>query len=154
MSNKDHAVTAGLLLLGGLLIAWGLIPSERPREQPALTPVSYSAEPTTEVVAQPIQTILVGQRMWIGENPSDERDERIGAEIQDRAKWRKMVLRCPKRDGSTAQVEMLRPITWLAQRDVHVGGKVDVDVPECGIEGLADVLEVQPCPSSKVRDAS
>lgn len=143
---KDHAVTLSLLLLGGLMIAWGLIPAERPQEQPALTPVSYSAAPTTEVVAQPIQTIRVGQRMWIGDNPSSERDERIGAEIHDPSQWRKMVLHCPKRDGSTARVEMLRPIAWLAERDVRAGGQVDIEVPECGIEGLAEVLEVQPCP--------
>jgi len=42
---------------------------------------------------------------------------------------------------------MLRPAWWLAERKVVVGGKVDIEVPECGISGLADVLDIQPCPA-------
>jgi hypothetical protein len=57
-----------------------------------------------------------------------------------------MTLRAPKRTGGRADVVMLRPAAWLAERQVRPGGRVDIEVPECGIEGLAGVLAVEPCP--------
>jgi hypothetical protein len=97
------------------------------------------------VTFQPIETIRVGQKVWVDGNPSGERDERFGEEVLA-SRWRKMVLRAPKRDGGSARAEMIRPVLWLAEHGVHAGGQVDIEVPECGIAGLADVLAVEPCP--------
>jgi|GEM_PF-1137592 len=88
--------------------------------------------------------------------------------------WRRIVLRCPKTDGSHADGNLLRPLWWLreqldatraedrgASRDPApltpdeilrlerdlVGAKFHIAVPECGVDGLAEVLEVHPCPA-------
>ena len=42
---------------------------------------------------------------------------------------------------------MLRPVAWLNDRQVKTGGSIEINVHECGIEGLADVLDVETCPS-------
>ena len=107
---------------------------------------NVSAEANVGYQVQAIETIRVGQKVWLpGVNPSGERDVRFGETI-DASQWRKMTLRAPKGSGNDAQVEMLRPKWWLDERDVKVGGKVDIEVPECGIDGLADVLSVDACP--------
>ncbi|WP_146571665.1 ParB N-terminal domain-containing protein [Botrimarina hoheduenensis] len=134
------------LLFAGVACLWRGLSVTAPAHEPVqarATQVSFSVP---EVREQRIETIRVGQRVWIGENPSAERDHRLGVDIADPSQWRKMTLRCPKRDGTIASVQMLRPSAWLTERDVQVGGRVDIEVPECGIEGLASVLAIEPCP--------
>ncbi|TWT47219.1 DUF2380 domain-containing protein [Botrimarina hoheduenensis] len=133
------------LLFAGVACLWRGLSVTAPAHEPVqarATQVSFSVP---EVREQRIETIRVGQRVWIGENPSAERDHRLGVDIADPSQWRKMTLRCPKRDGTIASVQMLRPSAWLTERDVQVGGRVDIEVPECGIEGLASVLAIEPC---------
>ncbi len=144
MQTKAKLVAA-VLLLGAFVCFWrGLSPGEPiARAVVTTTPVTHSPR---AVVEQAIETIRVGQRVWVGDNPSAERDYRIGEDIADPRLWREMRLRCPKRDGTLADVRMLRPTSWLEERGVQPGGRVDIEVPECGISGLADVLEVLPCP--------
>jgi hypothetical protein len=134
-----------VLLLGGFACLWrGLTV---PSETVVAAPVSLvSSTPAPQFIQQRIETIQVGQRVATGANPSTERDESLGEDVIQ-ADWRKMVLRCPKRDGTTADVEMLRSAVWLAERDVHAGGQAEINVPECGISGTAEVLDVQPCPT-------
>lgn len=97
--------------------------------------------PTTVV---PIATIQVGQQV-LADNPTEERDLKFG-ETVDPATWRKLTLKAPKRDGTCADVTLLRPLTWLTEQNTEVGGTVKIDVPECGISGDADVLAIEPCP--------
>ncbi|MDA0921941.1 MAG: hypothetical protein O2945_22985 [Planctomycetota bacterium] len=40
-------------------------------------------------------------------------------------------------DGSTADVELLRPSAWMTDQQAEVGGTIEVSVLECGIEGQA-----------------
>ncbi|TWT77305.1 hypothetical protein Pla123a_19630 [Posidoniimonas polymericola] len=143
---RDLLIVATLLTASALFLWRGSAQPPSAERVVSVTPASLSSEPQYEPVPQAIETITVGQRMWIGENPSAERDHRVGADITDPSGWRQMTLRCPKRDGTQADVVMLRPVNWLAERQVRPGGKVQIDVPECGISGLADVLAVGPCP--------
>jgi len=108
--------------------------------------VSFEQSPRFAPVTQAIDTIRVGQRVWLdGGNPTEAPDLRFGDEV-DRKRWRKMILHCPKSDGSSAQVEMLRPLAWILEREVVAGGQVNVEVPECGISGMAQVEAVEECP--------
>lgn len=144
MRFRDYALVVGLLA-GAAVCMWrGLTPSQ-PATQPLLKTMRVTLSPP-QAVEQRIETIRVGQRVWIGDNPSEERDYRVGPDIDAPRLWREMVLRCPKRDGTLADVKMLRPAVWLELHEVRRGGKVDIEVPECGISGLADVLDVRPCP--------
>ncbi|TWT77303.1 hypothetical protein Pla123a_19610 [Posidoniimonas polymericola] len=143
---RDLLIVASLLTASALFLWRGSAQPPSAERVVSVTPASLSSEPQYEPVPQAIETITVGQRMWIGENPSAERDHRVGADITAPSEWRQMTLRCPKRDGTLADVVMLRPVNWLTERQVRPGGKVQIDVPECGISGLADVLAVGPCP--------
>ena len=137
-------VTATLVLTGRA--AWHTWGADSHQSEAIPGAVEHSAGSGVSIFYEPIETIRVGQKVWSDGNPTGDLDERFGDEV-DSHTWRKMVLRAPKRDGSVAEVEMLRPGWWLGERDVHAGGRVDIEVPECGIEGLAQVLAVGPCPN-------
>ncbi len=92
----------------------------------------------------PIEQIQVGDRV-LAESPTRDEDTTFGSEIIP-SDWRKLTLRAPKRDGTTAEVVLLRPLTWLNEQHGRVGGTVFISVPECGIDGNAEVLAIDPCP--------
>jgi hypothetical protein len=92
----------------------------------------------------PIEQIQVGDRV-LAESPTGEEDTAFGSEIIP-SDWRKLTLRAPKRDGTTAEVVLLRPLTWLNEQHGEVGGTVFISVPECGIDGNAQVLAIDSCP--------
>ena len=92
----------------------------------------------------PIEQIQVGDRV-LAESPTGEEDTSFGSEIIP-SDWRKLTLRAPKRDGTTAEVVLLRPLRWLKEQHGEVGGTVFISVPECGIDGNANVLAIEPCP--------
>ena len=96
------------------------------------------------------QFVLCPRNCPLGENPELTAEDRakFGPE-PDTATWKKLELHCPKRDGSWADVTMVQPPSWLAEQHVRVGGTVDISVPECGIEGHAQVLSIGACPSVK-----
>ena len=101
-----------------------------------------AAEPATRLVA--IEQLQVGQRVR-ADAPTDELDLQFGTEVVSED-WRKLTLLAPKRDGSTADVVLLRPLTWLNNQQAEVGGTVFISVPECGIDGHAQVLAIETCP--------
>ena len=41
---------------------------------------------------------------------------------------------------------MLRSHDWIEDYGAHVGGTVFLDIPEMGVEGLADVIAIEPVP--------
>ncbi len=99
---------------------------------------------TVKTTLTPIEQIQVGDRV-LAESPTGEEDTAFGSEIIP-ADWRKLTLRAPKRDGTVAEVVLLRPLTWLNEQHGEVGGTVFISVPECGIDGNAQVLAIDPCP--------
>jgi hypothetical protein len=104
------------------------------------TPTDHRAQ----VVTKAIEDIQLGERV-LGENPESSVEDR-GAAEPDPATWRELHLRAPKVDGSWADVKLLRPVSWLEEQQAKVGGTVEIAVPECGIEGHAQVLAIGDCP--------
>jgi hypothetical protein len=96
-----------------------------------------------------IEDIHVGDRVAADGPVAADDDDELAAEV-DTATWRRLELRAPKVDGSFAEVELLRPPSWLAREQARVGGTVQIDVPECGISGQAAVLAIRECPLVKV----
>jgi hypothetical protein len=88
----------------------------------------------------------VGDRV-LADNPSGEEDRSLG-QVDPRT-WRKVELRAAKRDGGWAEVVLLRPASWLEERQARAGGRLYIAVPECGIDGNAEVLRIGPCPAIK-----
>lgn len=140
-------------LLGWLMLAaWFGFGREWLKHNPAPAqaagsprPSAYTPQPKLEAVA--ISKMKVGDQVP-ADNPTGEKDNEFGDTV-DPPSWRKLVLLATKKDGSFADVELLRPLEWLKSQSAAVGGTVDIDVPECGIEGQAEVLAIEPCPAIK-----
>jgi len=142
-----------LLLVGAGFCGFkGLLPSQEAGhrgETVAAVGPSDNAVVVGGVRYRPIETYRVCDRV-LGRNPelTDEDRALFGPE-PDPATWKRLTLRAPKTDGSTAEVEMVRPPEWLAEHRPEVGKTVPIWVPECGIEGEAEVLSIGPCPPVK-----
>jgi hypothetical protein len=106
--------------------------------------LTNAQHPAVNTDLTPIEQIQVGDRV-LAESPTGEEDTAFGSEIIP-SDWRKLTLRAPKRDGTVAEVVLLRPLTWLNEQHGEVGGTVFISVPECGIDGNANVLAIEPCP--------
>jgi hypothetical protein len=142
-------------LLGWLMLAaWFGFGREWLRDTP--TPAQAAVAPRPSALApQPKLEVVAISKMRVGDqvpadNPTGEKDNEFGDTV-DPPSWRKLVLLAPKKDGSFADVELLRPLWWLEEQQAEVGGEVDINVPECGIEGHAKVLTIEPCPPTKLR---
>ena len=149
-------LAAALLLLVGVL-PWvaGRRTAEPPvpTRTPALTvaergPVPAAAAAPSSCPAPasgrvPIESLVCGDAVLA--DAHGEADFALG-ETVDPQTWGRMRLRAPKTDGTTAEVEMLRPLSWMEERGVREGGTTHIAVPECGIDGEAEVLAVGPCP--------
>jgi hypothetical protein len=128
--------------------------------QPAMASVSAkslsvaaSTKPKQHVPQQ-VRSIPIGEYdvafQVVADNPTGEKDDEFGDTV-DPPNWRKLILVARKKDGSFAEVRLLRPLWWLEKQDAKVGGTVEINVPECGIEGEAKVLAIEPCPPIKPR---
>ncbi len=111
---------------------------------PAPATAAVPGSPAGGAVLRPIEQVRLGDRVP-GENPAEGPDGRFGAEVEP-ASWRRVDLSCRKRDGTAAAVSLLRPAWWLEARGAEVGGTLMIAVPECGIDGDAEVLAIGPCP--------
>jgi hypothetical protein len=139
-----RAAIAVLFTLGGYFAWQGFSPGRsHSGVAPAVTLTRFS-EQSSPPNFVPIEQINVGQRVVAG-NPTGEFDDSLGREVES-ATWRKLTLKAPKFDGTTADVVLLRPQWWLQEEQARVGGTVLISVPECGIDGRADVLAIEPCP--------
>lgn len=151
MNGFNYRRYVGFALVGAGLVsavlAWNRAQPPEPQRKLPLTSVSLSPyEQVPALTHTRIADLDVGMRVWVGASPSAERDYEFGQDVKQ-SEWRLMVLRAPKSDGSMSDVRMIRPASWLTERNVHAGGTVDIEVPECGIDGVASVVHVDDCPS-------
>ncbi len=133
-----------LLVVAGAALAGTKSSSLMQRLSSPTGHTKLQATSTSKLSAKPIDQVHLGDRVP-GNNPVEAPDERYGKEV-DRATWRRVDLSCAKRDGSDADVSLLRPAWWLEQQGAKVGGHLRIAVPECGIDGEASVVALGPCP--------
>ncbi len=123
-------------------------PGIRPIPQsPKLESVSAAmpaSVPRTVLRTRRIEDIRVGQRV-AGSNPLRSQVE-PAKDGPEPATWRKVEMFLLKPGGRHLNVVLLRPEGWLERNGVRVGGTVELDLPEMGAKGRADVLAVGPCP--------
>lgn len=144
-SWRDRLAKGWLILMSLAAAAVLLKPTAQPS---AATPVSEVAAPTAPALqTRKIEDIRVGDRVRV-HNPTGEQDLSLGTDIEPRT-WRRIELRAPKVDGSWADIVLLRPLSWLQGEHAEVGGTVFISVPECGIDGHAEVFAINPCPPIK-----
>ena len=120
------------------LRASGFVGGTAPSSKPALC-VEYG-----KPWLQNVEHVKLCQRT-VGVNPELSDVERTWTEPNP-ATWKRLRLLAPKVDGRFAKVRMVRGPDWLDQQQAEVGGTVEINVPECGIEGRAEVLAIDPRP--------
>ena len=136
---------AACFLLSGLFFLKASPPeSLLPGDLSSSIAPTASAESRQKYVTSNIEDIRVGDRV-LGRNPELTDAERAVPD-PDPVTWRRLELRAPKRDGTWADVVLLRSVIWLEEREVKLGGTVRISVPECSIEGNAEVLSIGDCP--------
>ena len=147
--GRWRAVGLGLCGLAStlcLLMAMSLTPSTASTETNAKTTQLAGA---VRPVIKPISIIDLGE--WVlAKNPTGEQDLEFGQEV-DPESWRAIRLLASKKDGSKAEVGLLRPLDWLEEQEARVGGTIEISVPECGIDGTAEVLSINPCSALRPR---
>ncbi len=121
----------------------------------------FAVDPITGTVvpvhAVPIEEVQLGQRV-LAFNPERDPSER-GRELEpDPLTWRTARLRMRKPDGSIAEIELLRPVSWFEaqgvavpkyttrDRTVETEARVHLDLEELGLVGWAELYEIGPCP--------
>jgi hypothetical protein len=104
-----------------------------------------------------IERVEVGQRvatgisqeirdLAIGDPLAVPQWDRVDHEI-DSQTWRKLTLVMHTPQGDRFDITLLRPIGWLESCNAQVGSSIHLVVSEQGLDGLADVLAIEPCPS-------
>ena len=104
-----------------------------------------------------IERVEVGQRvatgisqeirdLAIGDPLAIPQWDRIDHEI-DSQTWRKLTLVMHTPQGDRFDITLLRPIGWLESCNARVGSSIHLVVSEQGLDGLADVHAIEPCPS-------
>jgi len=134
---------AACLALGAALLFRGLGARSADPHQSALASAAASVE--AGLVTKPIEQIRVGERV-VGENPLLSDSDR-NVPDPDPATWRVIRLRMQKQHGGTLEMELLRPLSWIAARRIRTGTTVELDLPELGVSGPAQVLAVGPSPA-------
>jgi len=152
-SGKAFALIACLLL--AMFFFWHAIPGGKTRSasERTVAPVLYQTEQTsaTKSVTKNIEDLTV----WLvipAYNPEGGETNALNLERPNEATWRKLTFISPKRDGSTSEITLLRPLWWLEEQQAELGGEVWVEVPECGISGWAKLLSIEPCPTIENKD--
>jgi hypothetical protein len=103
-----------------------------------------------------IERVEVGQRvatgisqeirdLAIGDPLAVPQWDRLDHEI-DSQTWRKLTLVMHTPQGDRFDITLLRPIRWLESCNAQVGSSIHLVVTEQGLDGLAEVLAIEPCP--------
>ncbi|MDR2642642.1 MAG: HINT domain-containing protein, partial [Planctomycetaceae bacterium] len=115
--------------------------------QTPVKPVVYS--PSNDVRFAKIQDIEVGERA-IGTNPEiTDSDRATFFPDPDPVTWRKLTLEMIKPNGKRLDITLLRPLSWIGESQAAIGTTIFLDLPELGAQGLAKVLNIEPCPLIK-----
>ena len=127
------------LLLASLFF-WQGFSGEGQAVTPSVAQPQQAALKTT-----PIRELQTGMRV-IGDNPELADQQIDPLQITDPSRWRNVRLEMSKADGSLLKITLLRPVEWLDFQEAEVGSVIELDLPELGAAGPAQVLAIEPCP--------
>jgi hypothetical protein len=133
-------VATSLVLIGSFIgyraFSAQVLTAEKPHFQ------ASPAASTVRCVTKDIEK--VSRFDWIiGQNP-EGCVEGEDVEAIDWRQWRFIDTRLVEPDGTVSEVNLARPVTWLEAEQAAVGSKVYMDLPEMGIKGWADVIDIRP----------
>ncbi len=113
-------------------------------EGQAVAPVAETPQQPA-LKTTPIRDLRTGMRV-IGDNPELADQQIDPLQITDRSRWRNVRLEMSKANGSLLKIMLLRPVEWLDFQEAEVGSIIELDLPELGVAGPAQVLAIEPCP--------
>lgn len=138
----------GLAWLVGCLFvaAWtafgGSVLPRRPAARGvAASPAAITKSPVIRLKMKPIQDYRVGERI-LAHNP-------LGGEEEpepDPESWKSVDLRMRKPSGKYVTMTLLLSPERIAELGVGYSRTVELDLPEMGVSGRAEVLDINPCP--------
>jgi len=108
---------------------------------------------TTNHGEQTISQIQLGERVETGvsETPSlgGPAAPITSLTAVDPATWREVTLAMPNPSiaGDSYDIQLLEPLSWIADNDAAAGNQVNLDLPEMGISGEAEVTSIIVCPT-------
>ncbi|MDC0935020.1 polymorphic toxin-type HINT domain-containing protein [Pirellulales bacterium] len=101
---------------------------------------------------KPIADVRVGDRV-VAFNPTLSNEEHILPDPHPTT-WRHVRLSLQDERGFAIDVELLRPMHWVAANEVYPSESLWLELPELGAAGHAQVLDVAHCPDIADGDGS
>ena len=101
---------------------------------------------------EPISAVYLGERVVTQPNDSSAGAALLslgGATMVNPATWRVVDLTTadPNVPGDSYQMQLLEPLSWIAQEGASAGKWIDVSIPELQISGRVQVVSIGACPS-------
>ena len=143
-SSGRHWLPAALIL--ALCCFWAARPAPR---HVLLHPdelVSAAASRAPKFVTASIEDLRIHQRV-MALNPEVTDDERAQFEEIDPVGRRVIHCVMQKPDGGAVRIQLSLTLEELAGMQAKVGGGVELQMPELGVEGVAQVLAIEPAPA-------
>ena len=91
-----------------------------------------------------IQNLPIGSRVLAINPRPEEFDDSFSEPVQ--SEWARVSFLIVRNDLSLVEAEFIRPRAWIESVGLVKGARIDLAVPELGIDGLAEVTAVRDCP--------
>ena len=134
-------ILSTVLLLAGLFCLW-LSTTTTEVDGSQSQAIRSVATQALQLENKAIQDIQVGERT-AGRNPI--RDE-VETWQPNRETWKEIRFHMRKQSGSSLWITLIRPDWWIESKGAYEGGTIQLDLPEMGALGEAEVIYIGPCP--------
>ena len=91
-----------------------------------------------------IAKVPIGSRVLAINPRPEEFDDSFSEPVQ--SEWARVSFLIVRNDLSVVEAEFIRPRAWIESVGLVKGARIDLAVPELGIDGLAEVTAVRACP--------
>ncbi|MEI7863630.1 MAG: Hint domain-containing protein, partial [Planctomycetota bacterium] len=91
-----------------------------------------------------ISKVPIGSRVLAINPRPEEFDDSFAEPVQ--SEWARVSFLIVRNDLSVVEAEFIRPRAWIESLGLVKGARLDLAVPELGIDGLAEVTAVRACP--------
>ena len=101
---------------------------------------------------QPIESVPLGARVPTKNPKAWDYDDSLPE--PEESTWRKVTFVVSKSDGSIVDIELLRPSSWVESLSLEPGRQLPFRLHELSLDGMATVIDIEPCPMLADGDGS
>jgi hypothetical protein len=141
--------TAGRIVSGGCFVPGTPV---RLCVEPAMTTAAVGRDTTTNTAVDtpPITTTTTGiENVALGERVPDQNprpeDYDFSLRDVDQETWRQIDVRLRRKDGNVMEMQLLRPVEWVKNLNLRVGGEFKLILSEFEVDGNAVVTAIGRC---------